>query len=196
MRRVVVRRAGDYYEVYENDDLVMKLRSDLDLTGILADAGFDVAIIDGKIIELVSLRRIIEDMKSPECGAVGVFVGYVKGISRGRKVLRLEYERYDELYERKRRELERILGERYGVNVRIYHKVGVFRPGDDVLYVVVVGRSRKDVFEPLRECVELVKRELPVWKKEVYENGEEVWVHDIPDDERGSLIMDDEDSPS
>ena len=69
MRRVVVRRAGDYYEVYENDDLVMKLRSDLDLTGILADAGFDVAIIDGKIIELVSLRRIIEDMKSPECGA-------------------------------------------------------------------------------------------------------------------------------
>ena len=76
-------------------------------------------------------------------------------------------------------EIERRLEEYPGVEgVRIYHRTGVLKPGEDIVYVVIMGRHRKDLWKPLAESMEIVKRELPVWKKEVYSDGE-VWVHDL-----------------
>ena len=176
-----VEDRGDFYEVFDEKGKLMSVRKDVDVFEILADLGFDAVICDREG-EVETIKSLIAKAKSSEgveeCGAIAVFVGFVRGISDGKKVVRLEYERFDELYRIKLKEIiERIKGREGVVDVRIYHKVGSLKPGEDILYVVVMGKDRKAVFDPLQECVELIKRELPIWKKEVYEDGE-VWVHD------------------
>ncbi|RLI01482.1 molybdenum cofactor biosynthesis protein MoaE [Candidatus Bathyarchaeota archaeon] len=156
-----------------------------ELISILKDAGFEVKFYgfneDEIPKEVVTLKSIIEEIKKKgdQCGAIGIFVGFVRSVSRGKKVLRLEYERFEELYERKLKEIEKKLKSYPGViDVKIYHKTGTIKPKEDIVYVVVMGKHRKNVWEPLKDGIELVKKELPIWKKEVYENGE-VWVHDV-----------------
>ncbi len=184
-RTAFVRDSGEFYDVYENGKLVMRVRRDFDVFEILADLGFDSVVYEGfdRVDELETLKSLVRKVKSArgseECGAIAVFIGFVRGKSDGKRVVRLEYERYDELYWKKLEEIEERVKEMGAVDVRIHHRVGSLRPGEDILYVVVMGRSRKDVFKPLEKCVEMVKGELPIWKKEVYEDGA-VWVHDKP----------------
>jgi molybdopterin synthase catalytic subunit len=103
----------------------------------------------------------------------------VRKDSDGKTVSRLEYEAYDELLNEKAREIEERVKRMPGiVNARVYHKKGILLPGEDIVYITVMGEHRKDIWEPLKEAVELMKKELPIWKKEVYEDGE-VWVHDV-----------------
>ncbi|RLI84385.1 MAG: molybdenum cofactor biosynthesis protein MoaE [Archaeoglobales archaeon] len=159
----------------------------------LAELGYDYAVIedfenigrDSGIkngVEWESLKSLVEKVKrskgSERCGAIGIFVGFVRGISRGKKVEKLEYEKYEELYEEKLKEIENKLKSNPGiVEVKIYHRDGVLKPGEDIIYVVVMGEHRKNVWKPLEESMELVKKELPIWKKEVF-TDRAIWAHD------------------
>ncbi len=183
-RTAVVKDSGDFYEVYENGEMILSIRKDFDVFEILADLGFDSVVYD-KVEhpeEIETLRSLIRKVKSAKgverCGAIAIFIGFVRRISDGKEVVRLEYERFDELYWQKLKEIEKRIKEKEGVvDVKIYHKIGSLKPGEDILYVIVMGESRKDVFKPLEDCIEMIKRELPIWKKEVYEDGA-IWVHD------------------
>ncbi len=186
-RVAVVRDAGEFYDVYENDVKILSVRKNLNILEILADLGFDYAVFadckldipSGEYETLKSLIRKVKSAKGSErCGAIAIFLGFVKKISDGKEVVRLEFERFDELYWQRVREIEEQMKRYEGVvDVKIYHRVGALRPGEDIVYVIVMGESRKSVYKPLEECVELIKRELPIWKKEVYKNGT-IWVHD------------------
>ncbi len=127
---------------------------------------------------LHSITRKLKE-RGETCGALGIFVGFVREISEGKKVVKLEYERFDELYFEKLKEIERVVENKYeGVRgVKIYHKVGDVLPREDIVYVCVMAEHRKNLWNALVEAVELFKKELPIWKKEVYEDGE-VWAHD------------------
>ncbi len=181
----VVRDTGEFYDVYENDVKILSVRKDLNVLEILADLGFDYAVfVDHEldVDEYETLKSLIRKVKSAKgverCGAIAIFVGFVRKISEGREVVRLEFERFDELYRQKVKEIEEHIKRYDGVvDVKIYHKVGSLKPGEDILYVIVMGESRRSVYKPLEECVELIKKELPIWKKEVYENGA-IWIHD------------------
>ena len=132
--------------------------------------------------DFVTLNSLIKSMKakegSKECGAIGIFVGFVREISNDKQVVKLEYEKFDELFSKKLKEIENKLKSYEGVvDVKIHHKTGVLLPGEDIIYVVIMGKHRKDIWEPLEQSMEIVKKELPIWKKEVYLNGE-IWVHD------------------
>ena len=172
---------------------------------ILADLGYDFAALEGftkeevenlgiNIPEVTSvedlegaeecetLKSLIKKLKGKKgsefCGAIGVFVGFVRKISDGREVVRLEYERYDEIYPKILREIEDEIMKFEGVHgVKIYHRVGVLTPPEDIVYVVVMAENREALWKPLRVAVELMKKKLPIWKKEVYVDGE-IWVHD------------------
>jgi molybdopterin synthase catalytic subunit len=169
-----------------------------DALEILADLGYDFVALEGfddedlpvvssvedvlSLPDFETLKSLIIKVKSLEdsvrCGAIGIFIGFVRKISGKKEVLKLEYEKYDDLFEKKLKEIEERLKDYPGVvDVRIYHKIGSLHPGEDIIYVVVMGEHRKDIWRPLEEGMELVKEELPVWKKEVYIDGE-VWVHD------------------
>ncbi len=180
----------------------------MDALEILADLGFDFAAITGFDLELEGLekglgfkiprvRSVDDALNAPEveslksivvktkcvdgvekCGAMGIFVGFVRRESDGKTVKQLEYEAYEEELRRKAKEIEDKIKEMPGiVNAKIYHKTGILMPGEDIVYITVMGEHRKDIWEPLKQAVELMKKELPVWKKEVFEDGE-MWVHD------------------
>lgn len=172
-------------------DYAAMLGFELELEGLEKGLGFKIPKV--KSVEEVERAPEIESLKSlvlktkcvegvERCGAMGIFVGFVRKESEGKTVSRLEYEAYDEMLNEKVREIEERIKQMRGiVNARIYHKRGVLMPGEDIVYVTVMGEHRKDIWEPLKKAVELMKKELPIWKKEVYEDGE-VWVHDV---ERG-----------
>jgi len=168
-----------------------------DVLELLANAGYDFVALKGFDVEvptastvkevmqiedfetLQSLIRKVKSAKGSErCGAIGVFVGFVRKISDGKEVLRLEYEKYEDIYAEKLKEIEdRLKGYPGVVDVKIYHKSGTILPGEDIVYVVIMGEHRKNVWKPLEESMEIIKKELPIWKKEVYVDGE-MWAHD------------------
>jgi len=130
----------------------------------------------------VSLEAILrEARKNPrmrEAGAIACFIGVVRGLSGdGKAVEGLSYEAYEE---EALKALERIRGEmaeRDGVvEVAIHHIVDELKVGDDILYVVVAGRSREETFPTLVETIEKVKREAPIFKKETLKEGKSYWV--------------------
>ncbi len=123
----------------------------------------------------ISLKSILKRVKSKcnECGAIGIYVGFVKGMNRGKKVLKLEFEKTRNNYDNKIKEIEKKLLNYPGVvKAFVYHNTGVLRPGDDIMYIVVMCKHRKDVWKPLKVGVELAKTSLPLKMIETYENGE------------------------
>ncbi|MET1124492.1 MAG: molybdenum cofactor biosynthesis protein MoaE [Archaeoglobaceae archaeon] len=159
---------------------------DAEVEGIEKGLGFRIPRVSSvedifEAPEVESLKSLLRKLKSDrfadECGAIAIFVGFVRRFSDGREVKMMEYEAYEEALKEAKRRIEERIAKQHGVKVKLYHKRGVLVPGEDIVYVAVMGRHRRDVWEPLVEAVEAMKRELPIWKKEVFD-GEAVWVHD------------------
>lgn len=132
--------------------------------------------------EFESLKSLLTKIKSSkgseECGAIGIFIGFVRKMSNGKEVKKLKYEVYDEVFNAKIKEIEERLKKYPGVvNVKIYHHTGTLLPGEDIVYIVIIGKHRKDIWKPLEDGIELIKSEVPIWKKEVF-SDHEIWVHD------------------
>jgi molybdopterin synthase catalytic subunit len=130
----------------------------------------------------LSLFHVLESIKNkpdfPKAGALGVFVGVVRGeTARGEAVKKLHLEAYEEKADKVLNDICEELRKRAGVvDVQIHHFVGEFNVCEEVVYVVVTGAHRTDVFPVLREAVERYKKEAPIWKKEFLESGKSDWV--------------------
>jgi molybdopterin synthase catalytic subunit len=134
----------------------------------------------------LSLSKVLKSVKERsdfhKAGAIATFVGVVRSTSLdGKKVEGMELEAYEEQANRVLGEICEELKKREGVvDVQIHHFVGEFSVGEDLVYVVVAGGHREQVFDVLREAVERYKNEAPVFKKEhiVDEAGvkESYWV--------------------
>jgi len=131
----------------------------------------------------VSLLELIEDVRrgpnSHRIGCILTFIGVVRGVTRsGAKVYKLEYEAYDEVAEKRLQEiaydLKRIPGI---VDVRIHHFTGSLSVGEDSVYIVVAAEHRQEGFKALREAIERLKVEAPIWKKEYTDRGS-YWVEE------------------
>lgn len=99
-------------------------------------------------------------------GAVVIFVGQVRNHSRGQEVISLEYEGYDEMAEKV---MERIADEassRWPVQVAMQHRLGKMQVGEVTVAIAVGSAHRDDAFEACRFCIEAIKSEVPIWKKE------------------------------
>ncbi|MEM4947620.1 MAG: molybdenum cofactor biosynthesis protein MoaE [Candidatus Jordarchaeales archaeon] len=125
------------------------------------------------------LRKVKSNPRIREAGAIACFIGIVRGVTGdGVPVERLEVEAYEEKANETLARICSELSKREGViDVQIHHKVGVFNVGEDLVYVVVAGKHREDVFPVLVEAVERYKREAELWKKEYTASGT-YWVSD------------------
>jgi len=129
-----------------------------------------------------TLDKIKKDPKYHEAGAIGLFIGVVRGETfDGKKVEKLQLEAYEEKANQVLGKICDDLTKKKGiVNVQIHHLLGEFNVGEDLVYVAVAGSHRTDVFPVLREAVERYKSEAPIFKKErvVDEKGSsaEYWV--------------------
>ncbi|MGB9959120.1 MAG: molybdenum cofactor biosynthesis protein MoaE [Candidatus Bathyarchaeales archaeon] len=124
-----------------------------------------------------SLQSLIEMVKKEEnfkkAGAIAVFVGVVRGENEdGEKVQKLEIEAYEEKANEVLSTICQELKKREGiVDVQIHHFLGEFSVGEDLVYVLVAGSHRENVFPVLREAVERYKKEAPLFKKEFVVSG-------------------------
>jgi molybdopterin synthase catalytic subunit len=123
------------------------------------------------------LKRLKMMDPSQESGAIAVYIGFVKGLVENNRVKELRYEVHEELTLRTMKTIAFDAMNKYGglKGVVIYHRVGNYKPGDDVLYVLLLGISRKDVLPALNEIVERIKHEVGIWKLELREDGS-YWV--------------------
>ncbi len=124
----------------------------------------------------LSLDPLLKAVSRPNCGAAAFFVGIVRGPSRGRNVLYLEYEAYKEMAEAKMREIAEAIKARWPVEeVAIAHRMGRLQIGEASVIVAVSAPHRKEALEACAYGIERVKEVVPIWKKEVWEGGEE-WI--------------------
>ncbi|MBI2865517.1 MAG: molybdenum cofactor biosynthesis protein MoaE [Chloroflexi bacterium] len=109
-------------------------------------------------------------------GAVVTFAGVVRGHSKGKKVLYLEYEAYKEMAEKKMAEIGEEIKARWPIDrIAIRHRVGYLEIGETAVAIAVSAPHRQEAFEACQYAIDRLKRFVPVWKKEVWEDGE-VWV--------------------
>ena len=124
----------------------------------------------------LSLEAVAAEVADERAGAVATFTGTVRRQSRGREVTRLEYEAYAEMAEEMMAGLARELEARYDLcTVAMHHRVGTLAIGEASVVVAVSAPHRQDALAACKDAIDTLKETVPLWKKEVYEGGEE-WI--------------------
>jgi molybdopterin synthase catalytic subunit/molybdopterin converting factor small subunit len=121
--------------------------------------------------EPLSLDAVVEEVRSDDAGAIATFVGTTRVHSRGRTVERLEYEAYEVMAE-----IAEELKRRYDVTeIAIHHRTGRVDIGEASVVIAVSAPHRQDALAACRDAIDTLKQQVPLWKKEIYEGGEE-WI--------------------
>jgi MoaE-MoaD fusion protein len=119
---------------------------------------------------------VIAEVRSDDAGAVASFVGTTRVHSRGRTVHYLEYEGYAGMAEKVMADLAEELKERYDLcEVAIAHRTGRVDIGGLSVVIAVSAPHRQDALAACKDAIDRLKEIVPLWKKEVYEGGEE-WI--------------------
>lgn len=127
----------------------------------------------GELSLLDVLKQVKANPEFRRAGAIGVFVGVVRGETvNGEAVKGLKLEAYEEKADEVLDGICRDLKAKPGVvDVQIHHLLGEFNVGEELVYVVVAGSHRQSVFPVLEEAVERYKREATIFKKETVLGG-------------------------
>ena len=119
---------------------------------------------------------VIAEVADERAGGIAVFVGTTRVHSRGRTVLHLDYEAYEGMAEQVMEELAADLERTYDLcAVAIAHRVGRVGIGEPSVVIAVSAPHRGDALAACKDCIDRLKETVPLWKKEVYEGGEE-WI--------------------
>ena len=126
--------------------------------------------------EPLSLEEVAREVASDDAGAIATFVGTTRAHSRGREVIRLEYEAYEGMAEAEMERIAGVLRDRHDViDVAIHHRVGPVEIGETSVVIAVSAAHRAAAFDACREAIDTLKQTVPLWKKELYVGGEE-WI--------------------
>jgi molybdopterin synthase catalytic subunit len=127
-------------------------------------------------VEPLSIEDVAAEVASDNAGAIATFVGTTRARSRGRDVIRLEYEAYEEMAEAEMVRIATELKVRHDViDVAIHHRVGPVEIGERSVVIAVSAPHRAAAFDACREAIDTLKQTVPLWKKELYVGGEE-WI--------------------
>ncbi len=123
-------------------------------------------------IDIMAIRKSLEH---PEDGAALIFDGVVRNNTRGRRTLFLEYEAYESMALNEMEKLAQASLERFKVrNVCLVHRLGRFEIGETSVMICVASAHRGAAFEACRWLIDTLKKTVPIWKKEHFEDGA-VW---------------------
>jgi molybdopterin synthase catalytic subunit len=126
--------------------------------------------------EQLSLDAVVDEVRSERAGAIATFVGTTRVESRGRVVEHLDYEAYEGMAENVMAEIAAALKQRYDIcEIAIHHRTGRVEIGDASVVIAVSAPHRQDALAACRDAIDTLKEQVPLWKKEVYEGGEE-WI--------------------
>jgi molybdopterin synthase catalytic subunit len=134
-----------------------------------------IQIVD-KNIDVVEL---LASVSVPEAGGIDMFLGTTRNHSKGKKVVRLEYEAYSPMALRMMSEIESEIRKRWNIQkISIVHRIGVVPVMEASVAIAVSAAHRKEAFEACRYAIDELKKRVPIWKKEIFEDGE-VWVENV-----------------
>jgi molybdopterin synthase catalytic subunit len=128
-------------------------------------------------------NELLAAVRSDDAGAVVLFHGVARNNSDGRRVIALEYDAYPSLAEKKLREVADEVRRRYPITgIAVLHRTGRLNIGETSLLVAVSSPHRQEAFEASHYAVDRIKQIVPVWKKEIWEDGTGEWVPGYPID--------------
>lgn len=121
-------------------------------------------------------QAIIKSVESSEGGAVNVFIGTVRNATKGKEVLKLEFEAYEPMATKEITNIVETAKSKWPLlKVAVHHRTGTMQIGDVPVVIAVSTPHRTAGFEACQYIIDTLKESVPIWKKEFFEDGE-VWV--------------------
>ena len=118
----------------------------------------------------------ISYVRSADCGAEVLFVGTVRNQTGGRAVIKLFFEAYEPMAIKEMEKIGRHCLDKYTIEkISFHHRLGEVQVGDVPVILAVSAPHRNEAFKACAEAMDLLKQNVPIWKKEFFEDGE-VWV--------------------
>ncbi len=134
-----------------------------------------IQIVDKKI----DIAKLLASVIVPEAGGIDMFLGTTRNHSEGKKVIKLEYEAYSPMALKLMGEMEGEIRKRWNIHkISIVHRIGVVPVMEASVAIAVSATHRKEAFEACRYAIDELKKRVPIWKKEIFEDGE-VWVENV-----------------
>ncbi|HKW56409.1 MAG TPA: molybdenum cofactor biosynthesis protein MoaE [Candidatus Acidoferrum sp.] len=122
--------------------------------------------------EPIDVAALVRHVRADEDGAVVTFDGCVRNHSHGRRTLYLDYEAYETMALAKIREINGEIHRRFPIHrVAIVHRLGRLEIGETSVFIAVSSAHRPAAFEACRFAIDTLKRTVPIWKKEYFEDG-------------------------
>jgi len=122
--------------------------------------------------EPIDTAALARHVRAPEDGATVTFDGFVRNQSHNRPTLHLDYEAYESMALAKMREIGVQLHEKYSIHrVAMVHRLGRLEIGDTSVFIAVSAPHRAAAFDACRFAIDTLKRTVPIWKKEYFEDG-------------------------
>lgn len=123
----------------------------------------------------LDLRKAADFVTHPEAGAVNIFTGTTRNHHNGKKVIELYYDCYREMALKELHRIAKHMVEKHHLKrIWIVHRTGLVPIGETSIILAVSAAHRKEAFTATAEAMEQIKKDVPVWKKETFEN-ETVW---------------------
>ena len=143
-------------------------------------SGGSIAASVALVREPIDAASLMHAVKQGEDGAVVVFDGIVRNNTRGRRTLFLMYEAYEQMALRQMQSLaEQAVGSRGVRQVILVHRLGRLEVGETSVFIAVSSAHRGEAFEACRWLIDTLKKTVPIWKKEHFEDGA-VWADGEP----------------
>ena len=126
--------------------------------------------------EPIDAQRIAREMLRVEDGAICIFEGVVRNNSKGKRTLHLVYEAYETMALKKLEEIGIFVRQAWDIDrVALIHCLGRLEIGETSVAVIVTSAHRRSAFDACHYAIDRLKKVVPIWKKEFFEDGE-VWV--------------------
>ncbi|MGM7720153.1 molybdenum cofactor biosynthesis protein MoaE [uncultured Metabacillus sp.] len=126
----------------------------------------------------ISIEEITDKVIRREAGAVTTFIGTVREFTHGKRTLSLEYQAYEQMAVKKLEQIGDEIKERWSdAKVAITHRIGKLTISEIAVVIAVSTPHRKDAYEANEYAIERIKQIVPIWKKEIWEDGES-WIGD------------------
>lgn len=130
--------------------------------------------------EELTVESVVTVVEAAAAGGTCIFVGTVRGITKERQVLGLEFEAYAPMAISEMQHIADTVCEKWPVlKMAIHHRVGSLGVGEIPVIIAVSAAHRQAAFEACQFCIDTLKNTVPIWKKEIFEDGE-VWVSAHP----------------
>ncbi|MDB5128746.1 molybdenum cofactor biosynthesis protein MoaE [Mucilaginibacter sp.] len=124
----------------------------------------------------LNIQACTDWIMSPDSGGIDVFIGTVRNVTKGRAVLKLEFEAYNKMAINEIKKITKQAFEKWPVQkVLVHHRTGTLQIGEIPVIIAVSAAHRAAAFDACRYIIDSLKQTVPIWKKEFFEDGE-VWV--------------------